>query len=154
MASRSLQAPLPRVGKQSRVRAISTPSVRMVVAVVVTLLILFGWLRLILALEVASTGRQLQVLGEDLKEIERDNDYVGMRLAEALDPAVLAARAAEAGFQLSKPDYVPMPPPSAVVLQADPAPATEAEVLSNATQFLLELAAGEIDDLMESESAP
>ncbi len=116
MASRSLQAPLSRVGKQSRVRAISTPSVRMVVAVVVTLLILFGWLRLILALEVASTGRQLQVLSEDLKEIERDNDYVGMRLAGALDPAVLAARAEEAGFQLSKPDYVQMPPPSAVVL--------------------------------------
>jgi hypothetical protein len=126
----------------------------MVVAIVVTLLILFGWLRLILALEIASTGRQIQILNEELKEIERDNDYVGMRLADALDPAVLAVRAELAGFQPSKPDYVQMPPPSAVVLQADPEPATEDEVLSRATQSLLDLAAGGIDDLMESETAP
>jgi hypothetical protein len=122
------------------------------IAVVITLLILFGWLRLILALEIASTGRQIQVLTEDKKQIERDNDYLSMRIAEALDPAVLASRAYDAGFRPSTPNYVPMPPPSAALPAEDTTEVSDSSELSEIEQTLLELAASQLDDLIESDT--
>jgi len=110
MASHSLPVPVPRTRGQSRDRAsVRGPSVRVLVAVSIALLILFSWLRVILALEIASTGRQIQLRAQDLDGIERGNDNLRLQISHALSPTRLAPLAEEMGFQPHKPVYVPWP---------------------------------------------
>ena len=110
MASRSLPVPLPQAQSQNRERVVVRgPSVRVLVAVSVALLILFSWLRMILALEVASTGRQIQLRTQDLERIERGNDNLRLQISHALSPVRLAPLAEQMGFQSHQPVYVPWP---------------------------------------------
>jgi hypothetical protein len=113
MARHRASTPLPQSQRSASTRSADrTPSVRTVIIVFVVLLILFGWLHLILSLEIASTGRHIQLRTEELKEIERGNEDLHRRIAEALNSAEMTRRALEAGYQLQEPIYLPPQPVS------------------------------------------
>jgi len=162
MASHSLPVPVPRTRGQSRDRAsVRGPSVRVLVAVSIALLILFSWLRVILALEIASTGRQIQLRAQDLDGIERGNDNLRLQISHALSPTRLAPLAEEMGFQPHKPVYVPWPELPAVEEGPDLADQERLRLLidddgSAASQdsSLLDAAVNELGVLLGTPEAP
>jgi hypothetical protein len=113
--SQSQQTPGP---SRPRVPA-RTPSLRMAIIIFVGLLILFRWLHLILALQLASTGRQIQIKTEDLQRIERQNTSLVQQISEAESPSVLADRATQEGYKPDSPVYLqtnqPLAPPAASI---------------------------------------
>ena len=70
------------------------------------LLILFAWLHLILALQIASTGRQIQIATEDLQRLRRDNTAVIRDTAIAESAEKMTARAAALGYGPQAPVYL------------------------------------------------
>jgi len=162
MAIHSLPVPVPRTRGQSRDRAsVRGPSVRVLVAVSIALLILFSWLRVILALEIASTGRQIQLRAQDLDGIERGNDNLRLQISHALSPTRLAPLAEEMGFQPHKPVYVPWPELPAVEEGPDLADQERLRLLidddgSAASQdsSLLDAAVNELGVLLGTPEAP
>ena len=70
------------------------------------LLILFAWLHLILALQIASTGRQIQMATEELKKLKRDNMAVVRDTAVAESEEKMAARAAALDYGPQAPVYL------------------------------------------------
>ncbi len=108
MAGHSLPTPFSQARKQSHTDH-HTPSMRTVLIIFVALLILFGWLHLILALEIASTGRQIQIKTEELKEIQRDNNNLRWKIAKIWSSAEMARRAIEEGYEPRQPIYLPPP---------------------------------------------
>jgi hypothetical protein len=128
---------------------------QLIVTVGIALLILFGWLRLILALEIASTGRQIQILTEELASIERGNNGLRLKIATALSPERLARIAEELGYALYEPIYVPMPSP----LNGQEGLIPVAQVSNIETPLAQsgswwDLAGGELDILLETEAIP
>jgi hypothetical protein len=102
--------PLPTPTLQTRRNAVDrTLSVRIVIAAFVALLILFGWLHMIQALEIASTGRDIQDKMEELKEVRRENDYLRWRIAQELSVAEMSDRARHLGYRQQEPVYLPLP---------------------------------------------
>jgi len=162
MASHSLPIPLPRTRGQSRERVVARqPSVQVLIAVSVALLILFSWLRMILALEIASTGRKIQLKTEELERIERDNDKVRLQIAGALSPERLAPLAEEMGFQPQKPVYVPWSesgaePANSGITDQDRLQLLLQDGASTASEepSLLDVAADEIEILLETTATP
>ena len=69
-------------------------------------LILFAWLHLILALQIASTGRQIQMATEELKKLKRDNMAVVRDTAVAESEEKMAARAAALDYGPQAPVYL------------------------------------------------
>jgi hypothetical protein len=156
VASHSLPIPLSSVRRPTRERAaVRTPSVRIVITVSIALLILFSWLRLILALEIASTGRQIQISSEELDRIKRDNQAMLLKIAEAMTPRELADLAAEWGFAAQKPVYVPavLPSPEPVT-EEGVATAMGDEVPAPADQSLSGIVSRQLDRLLEAECTP
>jgi cell division protein FtsB len=93
--------------EQSRPRISGrAPSLRTAVIVFLGLLILFRWLHLILALQLASTGRQIQIATEELQKIERHNTTLVQEISEAESPTDLAQRAIQEGYKPGQPIYV------------------------------------------------
>jgi cell division protein FtsB len=85
--------------ERSRLRVPSRAfSLRTAIIVFVGLLILFRWLHLILALQLASTGRQIQIATQELQKAERYNATLVRQISEAEAPANLASRAARQGY--------------------------------------------------------
>jgi hypothetical protein len=133
---------------------------RIVIAAFVALLILFSWLRLILALEIASTGREIQQRTGDLERIQRLNDHKRAVIARAKSPQTLHDAAYAQGFRPYQPIYVSMPRP--LVTSGDEttwgtgltALPSEQRASALADQSLLDLASGELDNLFETEVAP
>jgi cell division protein FtsB len=82
------------------------PSLRMAAIIVVGLLILFRWLHLILALQIASTGRQIQIATEELDRLNRHNTMLVREISEAESPVTLSERAIEAGYGPRQPLYL------------------------------------------------
>ena len=71
-------------------------------------LILFAWLYLILALQIASTGRQIQMATEELNRLKRDNMALVHDIAVAESEEKMAARAAALGYGPQTPVYLPL----------------------------------------------
>lgn len=110
MTSRSLPIPLPNVRRQPRaIVSVNAPSLRAVIAVFIALFILFGWLHLILTLEIALTGREIQIKTEELEAITRHKSSLQEQISTMESPAVLAPAAHEMGFADRTPLYVPLP---------------------------------------------
>lgn len=110
MTSRSLPVPFPNVQRQPRATvSVHTPSLRAVIAVFIALFILFGWLHLILTLEIALTGREIQIKTEELEAITRHKSSLQEQISTLGSPAVLAPAAHEMGFADRTPLYVPLP---------------------------------------------
>ena len=95
--------------------------------VVVTILLL--WLHFVLALQIASTGRQIQIATEDLNEMKRQNAAIEREIAEAESPYRLAERAYDLGYRPRTPIYLPLAQPSSQTVtpveQAGEAPLPE-----------------------------
>jgi hypothetical protein len=70
------------------------------------LLILFAWLHLILALQIASTGRQIQMATEELNKLRRDNLAVIRDTAIAGSEENMTKRAEAMGYALQAPVYL------------------------------------------------
>jgi len=109
MASHSLPVSVHQAKKERNKGAARTHTLPIVIAGLVALLILFSWLRLIQALEIADTGRKIQTRTEELDGIERVNNELEIKIAKAQAPAKLAKAAADLGFGRSRPVYIPFP---------------------------------------------
>ncbi len=93
--------------RRTRTRAADQAlSLRTVFFVLLALAILFGWLHAILSLEIASTGRQIQLRTEELAALQRENNLLRWQVAEAMSPEKLAGRAREMGYELRPPLYL------------------------------------------------
>ncbi len=115
------------------------PSLRTAIIIFVGLLILFRWLHLILALQIASTGRQIDITTDELHRIERHNMALMHEIAEAEAPANLSRRAYEAGYRPRQPVYLrsdlPLARPVTGLQQLEPGSADSPELASGATAF-------------------
>ncbi len=110
MTSRSLPIAFPNVRRQPRaIVNVHAPSLRAVIAVFIALVILFGWLHLILTLEIALTGREIQIKTEELEAITRHKSSLQQQISTLESPAVLAPAAYDMGFADRAPLYVPLP---------------------------------------------
>jgi hypothetical protein len=85
-----------------------TLSPKTLVVVFVAVLILFRWLHLMLALEVAATGRQIQLASEELQRHEWRIDRLEKEIAEAESPRALAIMVQQLGLEPRQPEYVPL----------------------------------------------
>ncbi len=74
------------------------PSLRTAIVVFIAVLILFRWLHLILALDITSTGRQIQLRTEELGQHNRAIADLKNRIAVAESPSKLSDRAQELGY--------------------------------------------------------
>ncbi len=70
------------------------------------LLILFAWLHLFLALQIASTGQQIQLATEELQKLKRDNMAVVRDTAVAESEENMTRRATELGYGPQAPVYL------------------------------------------------
>jgi hypothetical protein len=64
---------------------------------------------MIQALDMASTGRDIQDKMDELQEIHRGNDYLRWRIAEELSVAKMSERARQMGYRQHEPVYLPLP---------------------------------------------
>jgi hypothetical protein len=110
MTSRSLPIAFPNVQRQPRaIVNVHAPSLQAVIVVFIALFILFGWRHLILTLEIALTGREIQIKTEELEAITRHKSSLQQQISTLESPAVLAPAAYEMGFADRAPLYVPLP---------------------------------------------
>ena len=90
------------------------PSLTVVLAVFVALFVLFLWLHFIVAQQIESVGREIQVKTEELHRIERQIQDLQRQIAIAGSQKRLALRAQSLGYQPQKPVYLrvhgPLPP--------------------------------------------
>jgi cell division protein FtsL len=87
VASHSLPVPFRQPSQHALTQgAARVPSLRTVAIVFVILLILFQWLHLILALEMAATSREMQHITEEIERQERLNALLLRAIAEAESP--------------------------------------------------------------------
>lgn len=155
MSSQSAPAPTSQARKREPQRASRAPSTQTVITVGIALLILFGWLRLLLTLEIASTERQIQIQTEELASIKRTNDSLRLKIAIAMSPERLAQVAKELGFNLYQPDYVQLNAPlSGQEGLAPVEQAASSETVLAQSNLLWDLAIGEFDTLLEAEAIP
>lgn len=100
---------IPVKGPRFRVRTrVGIPPLRTVILGLVALLILFRWLHLILALQTATYGRDVQIRTEELMRLERQNNLLRSQIAEAESPLVLSERGLLLGLIPRTPVYLPV----------------------------------------------
>jgi hypothetical protein len=80
--------------------------VQIVIAVFVALLILLLWMHLMLAAQIESTGRLIQVQEEKLKKLERHNAALRQQISVAGSQRNMTQRAEALGFEAGKPIYI------------------------------------------------
>jgi hypothetical protein len=79
------------------------------VALFAALLILFGWLHFILALQVAETNQQIQDSTRFLEGLRRTNATLRQQVARAQSPRLMEHQAIAAGYRPKKPIHIPLP---------------------------------------------
>ena len=161
MASQSLPIPVPqtRAWMRAGARAINRVlPLWTVVAILAALLILFGWLHLVLALQTTSTNRTIQERTAVLEKLERDQAVIVREIAAASAPGGLEDRARLAGFRTARPMYLILQPVQAnSYSEADLEVASEftsSAVQASEVSTLLEAVIRDTDQRLESESAP
>jgi hypothetical protein len=99
-----------KVGGQVRAR-VPTGTFPLGAAVVLfaALLILFGWLHFILALQVAETNQQIQESQRLLEGLRRTNATLRQHVARAQSPRLMEHQAIAAGYRPKKPIHIPLP---------------------------------------------
>lgn len=92
------------------------PSTQAILIVSVVLFILFLWLNFVLAQEIESIGREIQVQTELLHRRQRQKDVLLKGIAEAGSQKNMAERARQAGYRLQVPIFLlvdqPLPQPT------------------------------------------
>jgi hypothetical protein len=110
MASRSLPIPLPQARTRNQVQTTNRlPSVRVAIAVFAALLILFGWLHLLLAMELATTDRLIQARRAVLAVQKRDNAAMLLKISVAVSPINMQQRLELEDLQHTKPLFLLLP---------------------------------------------
>lgn len=111
MASHPLPIPVPTARQRAQTQA-SLPHVPVaaVIAVLSALLILFGWLHLILSLEIASMNREIQRQTRDLARLNRARSAVLQQIAAAESPHALESRVKPGEFVAQTPLYLSVEP--------------------------------------------
>jgi hypothetical protein len=79
---------------------------RVAVAVFATLLVLFAWLHLLVAMEIASTNRLIMEQTAKLERLERDKQAILLRIAWEESPLVMEPRLQDEGFIQQEPVYL------------------------------------------------
>jgi hypothetical protein len=117
------------------------PPVRTAIIVGAAVLILFAWLHLILSLQIASTGRQIQITHEKLEKIERDNLAIVQDIAAAESQKEMEARAVALGYGPQAPLYLPLSQQLGMTYDSDvqnqPDPVTKSSDSRSLSQFWL-----------------
>ena len=109
MTRNALPVPVPERRALSKLRAVlRNLSPRAMIVIFVAVLILFRWLHLILALEVAATGRQIQIASEERQKHEWQIDRLEKEIAEAESPKRLAILVPLRGIEPRPPEYLPL----------------------------------------------
>lgn len=146
MASHSLPVPVPQARERSQVHVTSRlPSLRVAIAVFAALLILFGWLHLLVAMQTAATERLILNGGAQLDILERETQALLLKIAEGESPRAMAPRVGTEGYVLQEPLYLELSQPTV--------PSTEGQIdqapfaPSNATE---QTAASQPSSLLES----
>lgn len=97
-----------------RYRPAAGPSLTVILAVFVALFVLFLWLHFIVAQQIESIGRDIQVGTQELQRIERHNQELQRQIAVAGSQKRLAIQAQNLGYQPQVPVYLrvdePLPP--------------------------------------------
>ena len=125
MASHSVPIPVSRARDQVRARVTkSTLPLGAAIALFAALLILFGWLHFILALQVSETNQQIQDSTELLAALRRTNATLRDRVARAQSPRLMESQAITAGYQPKQPIHILLPPASSDAAQAGVGPGT------------------------------
>lgn len=92
------------------------PSTGIVIAVLVALLLLFLWLHFILAQQIESAGREIQLKTEELNKIERHNHELRREISIAASQQRMVERSERLGYEPQQPVYLlvdhPLPPSS------------------------------------------
>lgn len=107
-------------GKRKAAHVTRTPSLRTALIIFVSVLILFRWLHLILALQITSTGRQIQASTQLLQRMERETTALQAAIAEAESPVTLAAAARRLGYQPQPLRYIHLDVPLAAPTEMEP----------------------------------
>ncbi len=82
------------------------PSLRTAVIAFIVVLILFRWLHLILALQIAGTGRQIQEQTDTLLQLQRQNASLLDQASLAGSPQDLLDRSEQLGYRPGTPVYL------------------------------------------------
>lgn len=117
MASPSIPMPFPKTQKRARARlATHVLSMKAVIIVFVVLFILFLWLHFILAMDITSTYRQIEVKTEELNRLQRENGALRRGIAETESLDKMSSRAEKQQYVLQEPLYLiltqPLPQPA------------------------------------------
>ena len=102
------------LGTPQQARAHSSrriPALHIIVAVLIALLLLFLWMRFILAMQLETTGREIQEEMVVLERLERQNAALGRKIAENSSQEVLTRRVQEMGYELKTPHYLSLARP-------------------------------------------
>ena len=92
-----------RLHRQNRTQ---NPSWQTFLVVSIALFVLFLWLHFIIAQQIESLGREIQIQEEELGQIQRWNNELRIRIANAKSQENMVRRAMEMGYELQTPVYL------------------------------------------------
>ena len=114
MASHLLPVPVPQARERSQLHVTGRiPSLRVAIAVFAALLILFGWLHLLVAMQIASTDRLILDKRAELERLERDAHIVLLQIGHGESPRIMETRLTEEGYVLEDALYLVLSQPFA-----------------------------------------
>lgn len=88
-----------------------SPSLQVILVAFVALVILFLWLNFVLAQEIESIGREIQVKTEELGAVERRHEALLKEISTVGSQQDMAARALALGYQPQTPVFLAVPEP-------------------------------------------
>lgn len=140
--AREAQPSEPRSSKRALPTGVASraPSLRTAVILFIAVLILFRWLHLILALDITSTGRQIQSRTDELHRHQRVIADIQLRIAVAEAPGRLTELARQLGYGQRQAIYVQVDEPLVPLTASGSAKeggATKQESLSDQADGLL-----------------
>ncbi len=119
--AREAQPGEPRSSRKMLPNTVSSraPSLRTAVIVFIAVLILFRWLHLVLALDITSTGRQIQSRTDELHRHQRVVSDIQRRIGIAEAPGRLSELASQMGYGPRQAVYLPLDGPLVPLTDGD-----------------------------------
>jgi hypothetical protein len=111
-----------------------SPSLQVILIAFVALVILFLWLNFVLAQEIESIGREIQVRTEELGTVERRHEALLKEISTVGSQQEMATRALALGYQPQTPVYLAVPEPIAQASSSALAGSGQVAVLSSGGQ--------------------
>jgi len=92
----------------SKRKGSASPSMQVTILVFVALCVLFLWLNLVMAQQIESRGREIQVKTEELRAVERRQEALLKEISAAGSEQRMAEQAAALGYRPQAPIYLPV----------------------------------------------